>query len=111
MLNTLRVEVVSLFAVCVFLVILLAACGAPDGNVENGRRWFTMHNCYGCHGKNATGGFGLAPKIAALERNFGSFERFLRSPDSTSMPSFPEEKISKQDAADIYAWLQSLPEQ
>ena len=67
-----------------------------------------MHNCYACHGKNANDG--RAPKIAAIDRSFGSFVRFLRNPDSASMPSFPEEIISRQDAADIYSWLKSLPE-
>lgn len=108
MLNTFRTEIVILFTVFLTIGFLAAACGPPPGNAENGQRWFKMHNCYACHGKNANDG--RAPKIAAIDRGFGSFVRFLRSPDSAGMPSFPEEKISKQDAADIYIWLKSLPE-
>ncbi|MCF8056834.1 MAG: cytochrome c [Desulfocapsa sp.] len=108
MLNTFRAEAVTLLAVYLILILLLTACSPPTGNAENGQRWFAMHNCTSCHGKNGTGG--RAPKIAALNRSFGSFVRFLRNPDSTSMPRFPEEKISKQDAADIYIWLKTLPE-
>ena len=108
MLNTFRYEAVTLFTILIAMALLLTACSPPSGNAESGQRWFTMHNCYGCHGKNATGG--RAMKIANLKRSFGSFERFIRNPDSSSMPRFSEEKISKQDAADIYAWLRSLPE-
>jgi mono/diheme cytochrome c family protein len=87
---------------------LLTACSSPNGNSESGRKWFEMHNCSKCHGKNANDG--RAPKIASLDRSFGSFVRILRKPNSVSMPSFPEEVISKQNAADIYTWLKSLPE-
>ena len=88
--------------------ILFAACSPPPGNPANGKKWFMMHNCYACHGKNANDG--KAPVIARIDRRFGSFLRFIRNPDSAVMPIFPEEVLSRQDAADIYAWLQSLPE-
>ncbi|HHB76912.1 MAG TPA: cytochrome c [Desulfobulbus sp.] len=88
--------------------ILLEACSPPPGNPDNGKKWFMMHNCYACHGKNAKNG--KAPVIARIDRSFGSFLRFIRNPDSAIMPVFPEEVLSRQDAADIYAWLQSLPE-
>ncbi len=87
---------------------LLAACSPPSGNPENGKKWFMMHNCYACHGRNAKGG--KAPEIARINRRFSSFLRFIRTPQSTVMPNFPAERISRQDAADIYAWLQSLPD-
>ncbi len=87
---------------------LPAACTPPPGSAENGQKWFIMHNCYACHGRKAKGG--KAPEIARINRGFGSFLRFIRNPQSTIMPSFPEERISRQDAADIYAWLQSLPD-
>jgi len=107
-LNTFQTKITTLFAVFSTIGLLLTACSPPTGNAENGQKWFQMHNCYGCHGENANNG--RAPKIAAIDRGFGSFVRLLRSPDSASMPSFPEETISKQDAADIYTWLKSLPE-
>jgi hypothetical protein len=67
-----------------------------------------MHNCSRCHGKNANNG--RATKIVSIDKSFGSFVRILRKPYSVSMPSFSEDKISKQDAADIYPWLKSLPD-
>lgn len=87
-------------------VAILAACGAPAGNPENGKRWYAMHNCSACHGKN--GNDGRALPVAGLGMSFSKFEGILRKPYSPSMPKFSEEKLSKQDAADIYAWLKSL---
>jgi mono/diheme cytochrome c family protein len=91
------------FLICSLLV--LVACGAPPGNPEEGKKWFLMHNCFSCHGPNGSGGRG--PKIAGLDMGFGSFLRKLRTTNAPIMPPFPESKISKQDAADIYAYLKS----
>jgi mono/diheme cytochrome c family protein len=89
-------------------VILLSGCGAPEGDIQEGQRWYTMHNCYSCHGKNANDG--KAAKIASLDMGFSSFVRLLRNPSSPSMPRFPETTLSKEDAADIYAWLKNMPQ-
>lgn len=86
--------------------VLLPACSAPPGDVENGRRWYAMHNCSACHGQKANDGRAMA--IAGLDMRFSRFEGILREPYSPSMPAFPEAKLSRQDAADIYAWLSSL---
>lgn len=88
--------------------MLLTACTAPDGNVDEGKRWFAMHNCSACHGDN--GNNGRAAQISATDMSFGSFVKYLRNPDSPSMPKFTEEKVSEEDAADIYAWLKSMPQ-
>ena len=85
---------------------ILAACGAPAGNPEDGKRWFDMHHCSACHGKNANDGRAMA--IAGIDMGFGRFVGILRKPYSPSMPAFPEKKLSEEDAADIYAWLKSL---
>ncbi len=85
---------------------VLAACGAPAGNPEDGKRWYAMHNCSACHGPN--GNDGRALPVAGLKMGFSKFEGILRKPYSPSMRAYPEAKLSKQDAADIYAWLKSL---
>ncbi len=97
-----------LILLSLFSLLLLSACNGSGGNAANGERWFSMHNCSACHGK--AGNDGRAAAIAGTDMGFGSFVRFLRDPDSPSMPAFPESKLSKNDAADIYAWLKSLPE-
>lgn len=88
-----------------FLCILLASCSSPEGIAKDGKRWYSMHNCSSCHGPN--GNDGRAPNIAKIDMRFGKFLKKLRTKSASIMPYFPESKISKQDAADIYASLQS----
>lgn len=65
-----------------------------------------MNNCNSCHG--LSGHDGRAPDIAGLKMGFRSFIRKLRNTDAPVMPPYPDSKISKQDAADIYAYLKSI---
>lgn len=89
-------------------MLLLPACNGSSGNAANGERWYSMHNCIACHGEKAKEG--RAAAIAGTDMGFSSFIKFLRDPDSPSMPPFSESKLPKNDAADIYVWLKSLPE-
>lgn len=89
-----------------FSLVILSGCGAPPGNPVDGKRWYMMHNCSSCHGLH--GNDGRAVHIAGLTMRFGSFVSKLRTTDAPIMPPFPESKISKQDAADIYAYLKSM---
>lgn len=100
-----RFCVVSFFLLPI--LFLVAGCGAPAGNAENGKRWYLMHNCNSCHGLH--GNDGRAPDIAGLKMGFRRFVRKLRTTDAPVMPPFPDSKLSKQDAADIYAYLHSVP--
>ncbi|MFT5698732.1 MAG: mono/diheme cytochrome c family protein [Desulforhopalus sp.] len=88
-----------------FTSLSLSGCGAPAGNAEDGKRWYTMHNCNSCHGLH--GNDGRSVDIAQIDMRFGSFVRILRRTDAPIMPHFPESKISKQDGADIYAYLKN----
>jgi mono/diheme cytochrome c family protein len=99
-----RVTLALLFSAAALLV----SCTTPPGNADDGKKWYGMYNCLKCHGEN--GKNGRAAAIAALSMGYGHFERILRDPYSPSMPRFPESKVSKQDAADISAWLKSMPE-
>jgi mono/diheme cytochrome c family protein len=98
-----RLAILGLLALC---LVFLSNCGAPPGNPADGRRWFVMHNCSACHGPH--GYDGRAANIAGIAMSFSSFVRKLRTTDAPIMPPFPESKLSKQDAADIYAYLQSI---
>lgn len=88
--------------------MLLGGCNTPNGDAAEGKRWYAMHNCSACHGQH--GNDGRAAAIAAIDMSFGSFVKILRDPYSPSMPKFPETKLPEKDAADIYAYLKSLPE-
>jgi len=83
--------------------LFLAACTTPDGNPEDGKRWYMMHNCFACHGQN--GDDGKAPEIRGTGISYRSFHGTVRNANSPIMKKFPESVISEQDVADIYAWL------
>lgn len=88
-------------------MLLLSGCNSPKGNAAEGQRWYNMQNCSACHGPN--GNDGRAAEISAIDMSFGSFIDIIRDPYSPSMPRFSVEKLSDNDAADIYAWLKSMP--
>lgn len=96
------------FLVCLLLlgVVTVIGCSSPTGNVENGKRWYSMHNCDGCHGPN--GNDGGSPNITGLDMSYSAFVKRLRKANSVTMPPFPESEISKQDAADILAYINTL---
>ena len=89
----------------IFTLLFIGGCTTPTGDPEAGKKWFVMNNCSSCHGPN--GDDGRAVPIAGLNMGFDRFLRKLRTTDAPIMPSFPESKISEQDAADIYAYLKS----
>ena len=92
---------------CTAGVFLLSGCSEPEGNSEDGKRWYAMHNCTGCHGYN--GNDGRAKAIAGIDMVYFHFVRYIRNPSSPSMPKFDEKKLPEQDVADIYVYLKSLP--
>ncbi|MGB3212780.1 MAG: cytochrome c [Desulforhopalus sp.] len=93
--------------ILILYCFLCTGCSAPAGNPDDGKRWYMMNNCSACHGLH--GNDGRAVNIAGLKMGFGSFVRKLRKSNASIMPPFPETKVSEQDAADIYAYLKSMP--
>ena len=91
-------------------LLMASSCNQmPQGNAENGERWFRLNRCNGCHGEKGIGGKGLgakAPALAGLSLNYRKFINKIRSPNSEIMPAFDPKRLSDQDAADIYLWLQ-----
>ena len=86
-------------------ILIVSGCSTPAGNPEDGKRWYSMHNCFACHGPN--GDDGKAPVINNLEMSYWKFERIIRNAGSPIMPKYPQEKISGQDVADLYAFLKA----
>jgi len=87
------------------LLLVSAACSTPSGNAEDGQRWYSMHNCFACHGHQ--GDDGKAPKIYPLDMSYRHFLGIVRDAGSPIMPKYSAEKIPDEDVADIYAWLTS----
>jgi mono/diheme cytochrome c family protein len=79
--------------------------GTPSGgNAENGRKAFTAHTCYTCHGYEAEGGVGL--RLVGYSNTLDSFIAYVRQPKGVMPPSGA--KISAQEFLDIYTWVRSI---
>ena len=107
------------FAAAALLIAALAVGGpravraddnAPTGDPVNGKRLYLADGCFECHGRAGQGGrFNYAtPSLAQIALPVDSFIAFLREAPN-DMPSFSAAVLSDKDAADIHAFLRSLP--
>ena len=83
---------------------------APRGDAANGKRLYLANNCFTCHGHAGQGGAfnGPAPVLARTALPFEAFLFQMRNP-SNDMPAYAATVIPDQAAADIFAFVQSLP--
>lgn len=84
------------------------AAAAPAGNLENGKTLFTKIGCYQCHGREAQGATATGPRLNQNPITYGRFVSYIRKPTG-EMPPYTAKVVSDQQAADIYAFLRSLP--
>ena len=82
----------------------------PKGDPANGKKVYLADGCYQCHGRVGQGGLmtGPAPILAQTKMPYVAFTRQLRSPIN-DMPPYPQNLLSDQQVADIYAFLQGVP--
>lgn len=85
------------------------AANAPTGNAKNGRTVYTADGCYECHGREAQGGAGTGPKLGPAPLPFPVFAFQVRTPRD-QMPPYTSKVLSDAELADIYAFVQSLPQ-
>jgi mono/diheme cytochrome c family protein len=83
------------------------AAAAPAGNVQNGMKLFTADGCYECHGRAAQGGVG--PRLGPHPMPLAAIITYIRQP-AAEMPPYTAKVISDAEIADIYAFLQSIPD-
>ncbi len=110
---------VMLAAAALILVGLSARAQAPGqapkadipraGNAQDGKRLYTSYGCYQCHGRDAQGSSVTGPRIGPRPIPFPVFLRIVRQSPG-EMPPYSRELVSDSELADIYAFLQSLPE-
>ena len=88
----------------------IALAEEPAGDAANGKRLYLADGCFECHGRAGQGGrFNYpTPALAQIALPVDSFIAFLREAPN-DMPSFSAEVLSDKDAADIHAFLRSLP--
>jgi mono/diheme cytochrome c family protein len=82
---------------------------APKGDAANGQRIYLADGCFTCHGRVGQGGnyYGTTPTLAKTELPFEGFKQQLRDPVRV-MPAYSDAVVSDKEAADIYAFLQTL---
>jgi mono/diheme cytochrome c family protein len=80
------------------------------GDPVKGEHIYLAVGCFECHGRAGQGGrFNYpVPPLAQIELPAESFIAFLRAAPN-DMPAFSADVLSDQDAADIHAYLRSLP--
>jgi mono/diheme cytochrome c family protein len=84
-----------------------AAAPTTTGNALRGKDLYLSYSCYACHGYNAQTGNGqrlLPPRL-----NEQQFVLYIRTPRTPGMPPYSAKLISDAQAADIYAYVLSLP--
>lgn len=86
-----------------------SASSAPPGDARRGHATYLRLGCYQCHGTSGQGGGKVGPKIAPDPLLFGDYMHQLRGPRAT-MPVYTAAVLPDRDAADIYAYLTSIPE-
>jgi mono/diheme cytochrome c family protein len=105
--------VVSLIAsTCAVLGFGAAALAQNAGSDDaaNGKRVYLADGCFECHGRVGQGGAMNypAPALAQVEMPIESFMAYLRN-GPNDMPAYSASVLSDKEAADIYAFLRSLP--
>jgi mono/diheme cytochrome c family protein len=80
------------------------------GDPVNGKRVYLAVGCFECHGRAGQGGRlnYATPALAQIQLPVDSFIAFLRAAPN-DMPAYSAGVLSDQDAADIHAFLTSLP--
>ena len=91
-----------------FMFAAEAADTTPAGDAVNGKRLFMTVGCYQCHGTTGAGGGLAGPKLAPNPLPFVGVRAKLRTA-SGRMPVFSEAVLKDTEIADIYAYLQSIP--
>jgi len=77
------------------------------GNAEKGKAAFLKNGCWQCHGfagQGGTAGARLAPDPKPAE----FYAVFVRH-SAGAMPPYTEAILSREDLADIHAWLRTIP--
>ena len=98
-------------ALATFGLVLGAGAWAQEaahGDAAHGKQIFMADGCYECHGTVGQGGRLTGPRIARTQLPLDAFLQQLRQP-SNEMPPYEAGVVPDAAAADIYAYLQSLP--
>jgi ubiquinol-cytochrome c reductase cytochrome c subunit len=96
-----------LVAPAILSPVFFAAHAQNAGNADNGKRLFLQNGCYECHGTIGQGGTG--PRLAPRPLAAAALTAYIRKP-GPGMPPYPEKVMTDAEAADVRAYLASIPE-
>ena len=85
------------------------AQNAPRGDAAKGRDLYLSSGCSNCHGTVGQGARGIVRLVQPRPMPYDAYLSQLRQP-SGEMPPYVEAVIPAQAAADIYAFIQTLPQ-
>jgi ubiquinol-cytochrome c reductase cytochrome c subunit len=88
--------------------LLVEPGAAIAASAEKGKAAFMKFGCWGCHGTVGQGG-NAGPKLAPEPMAAEAFTAYVRT-TNRAMPPYRETVLSNEDLADIYAYLQSIPQ-
>ena len=97
-----------LLILAMFLAPQTPPANGPKGNADTGKTLFMKVGCYECHGREGQGSTATGPRLNQNPITYPRFVSYIRKP-SGEMPPYTTKVVSDQQAADIYAFLQSLP--
>ena len=84
------------------------ASQAPGGDAKKGQSLYGSVGCWECHGTQGQGGPLSGPRIGSTMLPYEAFLQQLRTPQN-QMPPYEPPILSDADAANIYAFLKSIP--
>jgi mono/diheme cytochrome c family protein len=102
------ISCVTTAALAVSFAAAFAADSSSTGDAVNGKRLFMTVGCYECHGTTGAGGGFAGPRLAPIPLPFVGVKAKLRTA-SGRMPVYAEAVLKDSQIADIYAYLQSIP--
>ncbi len=80
---------------------------ASTGDADTGKKLYSSHGCYACHGLEGQGG-AAGPRIAARPFALAAVLTVVRRPPN-QMPLYTERIVSDEDLGHIHAYLESRP--
>jgi mono/diheme cytochrome c family protein len=86
-----------------------SAQSASSGDATHGKQIFMQDACYTCHGTTGAGGGPAGPALAHQGLSPEAIMEQLRHPQAR-MPAYTDKILPDKDAADIVAYIQSLPQ-
>jgi mono/diheme cytochrome c family protein len=91
------------------------AFGPVSGDAGAGKQLYYDYGCYGCHGYGGIGRKNIANDVSGIMSREEIYLTFLRAREdmnplfpTQSMPNYPANSLSDEDALDIYAYIRTL---